>query len=475
MVMSDHPNILLVILDSVRAKNTSLHNYKNKTTPFLNDFADNATQYKQARAPSIHSVASHASIWSGRHVEEHGCIEHSSKLEPKETVWNDLSSNGYETGLFTPNTIVGEASNLSEPFDYVDVPKAISSRPFSDAIAPLDLDGQPSITKFVKAAIEAGQPIRGIINGVYAFNRSRKPRPTAPAQQYGSSFLDWQAKCEDSWAACLNFMDPHLPYLPDEEFDIWAGEKLRKLHKSIPPGPFAEKFPAKRPWWELEALTSLYDGGIRQADAEVRRIITELKARNEYEDTLIVITSDHGEGFGETSILRPELRMVDHSWGINEVLVHVPLVVKYPGQTEKSVINKPASLTNFRQVVKGVKNGKRSGFEDGQVLTTTFRLKPENIDSIGAPDFAELAVGPWRAAYHLEDGLVTKYAAVGRSNRSTATVKIPNAHVSFCEKRDDGNQVESDFKDVTIDEGLKKTNGQIENPVKDRLKELGYM
>lgn len=111
------PNVLLVILDSLRAKNMSLHGYYRETTPFLSKYADQATVYRQARSPSIHSVASHASMWTGIHVEEHQAIHHESMVDPEKTVWSDLQREGYETGLFTKNTVVNQASNLAAPFE----------------------------------------------------------------------------------------------------------------------------------------------------------------------------------------------------------------------------------------------------------------------------------------------------------------------------------------------------------------------
>ncbi len=65
-------NILLLIMDSVQAKNTSLHNHVNDTTPFLSELSNSATTYNQARAPSFFSLPSHASMFSGLHAVEHG-------------------------------------------------------------------------------------------------------------------------------------------------------------------------------------------------------------------------------------------------------------------------------------------------------------------------------------------------------------------------------------------------------------------
>jgi hypothetical protein len=270
-------------------------------------------------------------------------------------------------------------------------------------------------------------------------------------------------------------MDPHVPYLPDKEFDQWGNDKLRKLHKDIPPGPFAEQFPDNHGWWELNALTSLYDGGIRQADAEVRRIINQLKERGVFDNTLIVVTSDHGEGFGETSNLRPSLRMVDHKWGIHEVLTHVPLVVKYPMQTSGTRTSKPTSLTQFRKVVNDEINDDGGGFDHNSVITSTYQLLPEDADNFQNLDSINKAIGPWRAVYEVNDDIVTKYAAVGENYDTTATIKIRDAQTSWCSELNERDKVEQTFSQIEPDSSLHSGEKEISKETEERLSELGYI
>ncbi|MEY7851224.1 sulfatase-like hydrolase/transferase [Natrarchaeobius sp. A-rgal3] len=113
------PNILMVILDSTRAKNMSLYGYDRETTPFLESFSERATCYTQARSPGIHSIASHVSMFTGYEVEEHKSTEHPSQIDVTKTIWKELSDEfGYKTGLFTPNAVIARASNIPNCFDY---------------------------------------------------------------------------------------------------------------------------------------------------------------------------------------------------------------------------------------------------------------------------------------------------------------------------------------------------------------------
>lgn len=73
-------NILLLVADSLRAENTSLHGYHRDTTPFLDELADESIVYDTAIAPSIWSLPSHASIWTGLHADEHRLYSTTSAL-----------------------------------------------------------------------------------------------------------------------------------------------------------------------------------------------------------------------------------------------------------------------------------------------------------------------------------------------------------------------------------------------------------
>lgn len=164
------PNILLLILDSARAKNMSLYGYERETTPFLDEFSNQATLYTQARAPGIHSVASHASIFTGQEVDRHGAIKHASEINPSDTIWHDLATNySYTTGLFTSNLIVADASNLYEAFDHVDRPRlsltrAVRKKLFKSAYAPFDSDDSLGLAGNIRQALRDNQPLRSFLN-----------------------------------------------------------------------------------------------------------------------------------------------------------------------------------------------------------------------------------------------------------------------------------------------------------------------
>lgn len=131
-------NTLLVVSDNVRARNTSLHEYGRETTPFLDEFSQLSTTYRQARLPRMTSLPSHTSIFTGTHVEEHGAydsIRHQVKRGV--TVWDDLRDEGYTTGVFSYNlNLIDESSSLQRAFDYANQ----GTRLFPSAVTPDKFD-----------------------------------------------------------------------------------------------------------------------------------------------------------------------------------------------------------------------------------------------------------------------------------------------------------------------------------------------
>jgi arylsulfatase len=362
-------NVLLVVLDTVRARNTSLHGHANPTTPFLESLAGRATVYEQARAPAARSLDSHVSIFTGLDVEAHGVTRADRQLAPGTTVFDELHDSGYATGVFTENSWLTDVdAGLRDPFETRVGPQNV---PYPDAMDPTAFvveEGQGQYAAFLRAALDADGPRavwRALANGVAVKLGSDYPQVIrhlpgdaghgTPASVYVDRFLDWSAH-HDRWAACVNLMDAHHPYEPAAEHDRWGGKRLRGLQDDIDDVKWVFNA-GRRPWWQRRALEGLYDGAIRQVDAELERLVGELERRGELDETLLVVCSDHGEGFGEPSRVRPGARVASHSVGAHEVLLHVPLLVRYPGQEAGRRVEAVASLVGFPDAVRGALDG----------------------------------------------------------------------------------------------------------------------
>ncbi|QLH78914.1 sulfatase-like hydrolase/transferase [Halosimplex rubrum] len=474
------PNVLLVILDSLRARNCSLHGHGAETTPFLSQFADEATVFDQARAPSIHSIASHASIFSGYHVEEHEVTEHKDFLRPEATLWHRLGADhGYETGFFTPNVIVTETSNLGEAFDTCVGPKRTKSHLFEGALAPNDVEGNLTPAEFTRLALGHERPVRSFLNGVYEKLSSRGGSQDPDAEDanvYVDEFESWLDDRSGPWAACLNLMDTHTPFVPHDAYDRWSDGHAAGRHGrgdgDESPEAFTDEF-----WTHLQGLEGLYDGTIRQADAAVERLVETLRERDALDDTLVVVTSDHGEGFGERSDLVPGVRLRHHSWGIDERLTHVPLVVSTPGEGGGERVREAASLTQFPAAVEAALDGEDAAaafVPEGPVVSSTYRIRPPGDELDLPPAECERYFGPWRAVYRTTDEGVVKHA---RRGDDAGEFLIPDAQTVERRADTDGGEVAAVF------DGLRETGVKVGSAadrdmtgdVEDRLADLGYL
>jgi len=327
-------NVLLVVLDSVRAANCGLYGHRNDTTPRLEELAEDATVYDQARAPAIWSLPSHVSMFTGRHATEHLLTVDDRRLAGVGTIWERLRDAGYATGVFSDNVfLTGMETGLAAGFDHVAYrsDRTIDQAgPFADGMDIQEfaaIHGEGEYHAFLREVLGHDRPIRSVINGIVAkvselINKSGLTGADGTA--YVDAFTQW-ATGYDDWAACVNLMEAHAPWEPEPHHDRWSTERAREITDDNP--SFWAYVAGEEPRWELAAMETVYDGCIHEVDALVGQIVDWLRDTNQYDDTLLIVTADHGEELGEPSPVanRP---VVGHRLDAAETQFHVPLVLK---------------------------------------------------------------------------------------------------------------------------------------------------
>jgi len=480
------PNVLLVILDGVRAKSTSLHGYERETTPFLQSFAEQATVYEQARSPGVESLSSHTSILTGYHVPEHNITSADRTLKEGELIWESLRlEDEYKTGVFTENPFLTKGT-LAKEIAYDTIVNWQAEYPFPEGVDPKSFveNGSPNIYEYLKACIRNRHPIGSLFNGVALQSEASFPsllpdrfRSKAAAKTYADAFLEWEAEQSGPWGACINLMDAHMPYSPNKEFNLWDDGSSLKLQSKIQ-NTLWEFNCGHRPLEQLHALNDLYDGAIRQMDAQIEYIVNRLANRGELENTLLVVTADHGEGFGERSRIRDDTPVVAHgAANIHEVVTHVPLVVKYPGQTAGERIKKPATLTRFPAVARATIAGEEAPSfvpEDGIVVShVAGEQTPKIHDKIhDYCDDISPFTGTGRAVYEPnDDGSVTKYVTWGTES---ATIRIKDSQTATITAEDEDGKVDHVYEKLTDKDVRQADEDQIDDATREHLKDLGY-
>ena len=302
------PNVLLIILDTVRAASMSLWGGRAET-PNIDALAATGVLFERAVSPAPWTLPAHASLFTGLWPHEHGADWRTALDGRAPTLAEVLGGDGYRTGGFAANLIyTSREHGLDRGFqvyrDYKRSPGAI--------IRSTSL-GQLLSTATIVRRVTGYHDVAG--------------RKSAP--EVNREFLDWQRDNGDRpWFAFLNYFDAHSPYLPRAPY---AG----RYSAGLPP----RRFDQHRYWsveggignWaalspdEVEAERAAYEEAITELDKDIGALIDTLRSRGALDRTLIIVTSDHGELFGEHDT---------HSHG-NSLFwrsVHVPLVMAWPGR-----------------------------------------------------------------------------------------------------------------------------------------------
>lgn len=465
------PNILLVVMDSVRAKNTSLYGYERNTTPFLKELSEEATVYTEARSPSNWSLPSHCSIFTGYQSEEHKFYDPADNIEPGYTIWDDLNNLGYRTGMFSNNTFISGIVDTGLQSDFEKV-VGLFDPPFPEGLDPFKTNTK---LEFLKRSFGHENIIRSLGNGVltklgwdlnYLVPESLVEGTSAAPmrdRKYVEKMFDWFPD-EDPWAACINLMEAHFPYRA-ETSSPWVKQEYLDMQAAL---NNQWDFYSERSWAELEGYENLYDNTILQLDIILEDIITGLKEKGEYEDTMIVITSDHGEAFGERSILR-DRKMVGHDVAMIEELLHIPLVIKYPDQRKDKVIEDLVTLTNFPDSVKGVLNDETDDkFVSDRVYSSSGGIISFHIDKWEQKaDSDEELAGKVKVVYMDKGDTILKRM---KWRYKEIEVDLDTGMVSKIE-----NKVEREFKGLKNFDITYSDNYYLSSKTKGQLKELGYL
>ncbi len=327
---SDRPNVILITLDTVRADHLSLYGYARDTSPNLQQFARNATLYTRAIAASDMTLASHASIFTGLYPSQHGAHwelgrgkdgvaigpEFGLRLSANSrTLASILASKGYRTmGIAANVPYLQHAFHLDQGFQYFSLPVP---RTFPDQSCSFCLraDLAHALVRF------------------YALKPSDLLYVRAEEVNHEAFRLLDQAKAKRRpFLLFLNYMDAHQPYFPPAPYDVkYPGKDITMTAERYWPIEF-EALSGARTYTDQDRKRdeSQYDGAIAYIDAKLGELFAKMQQLGLYDNSIIVLTSDHGQSFGEKGL-------VGHGSSVYQEQVHVPLIIKYLGETHAKV------------------------------------------------------------------------------------------------------------------------------------------
>lgn len=347
------PNVLVLILDTVRASSTSLHGYARSTTPQLERLADEGAMFEWAIAPSSWTLPSHAAMFTGRRASMLSTSWRKPLDETHATVAEAFRAAGYTTGAFVANPFyTHHESGLDRGFDVF----RDFRRSWAQALWSTTLGQTPFLNRVLWDRTPAA-----LLSALRNFDLTVPSEPQSDRRwspEIIDEFLSWQGEIgARPFFAFLNLFDAHDPYEP--------------------PRPVRTRFSAS------PGKQDLYDAGIAYMDDALGRLFDVMRERGIMDRTVIVVTSDHGEQWGEH-----DLR--NHGNSLYLPAVHVPLVVRYPSRVQAGTrVRQAVSLTDLASTLTDAAGLERVEFP-GESLLEACCQTPRRYDALVVTETEQL-------------------------------------------------------------------------------------
>lgn len=328
------PHVFLLVVDTLHAGHLNLHGYeRHRTSPNLAEFAADATVFESARSPSPWTLPSIVSLHTGLTPQTHNVLTEERQLPDRvETLAERLRTAGYQTGAVSAQHYFSPRWGLDQGYEFF-------------------------VTDFYNEVLRNGQVIR-ILHKLNQF------LPTLTPGWLEVLDHQWMADADDLHASTksllrnrierdrpifmtVHYMDPHSDYHPPKYLletqktlsyePYWAfSETIKPTHPE--PYPFGEDVRA------TDAIRSeriyRYDSEIRYWDHEFAQFLSSLKDMGLYENSMIVVVSDHGEEFYQHGHWT-------HGTSVFSEQLHVPFLIKFPRNEFDRRIHRPVTITDL--------------------------------------------------------------------------------------------------------------------------------
>jgi arylsulfatase len=320
----DWENVILLSADALRADHLSCYGYYRETSPVLDELAEESIRFTNAYSASSHTREAVPALLTGKYPDV--AIDSKYHLNT-DTIASTLSEEGFTTAGFHSNPFVSRAYGFDQGFDVFD--------------DDLHL-GQHKLIALAQRALD-----------------KFRNRHYARAEEINERSLTWIDSLDDGESFFLwnHYMDTHGPYEPPGEYatlysnQALSGRDAQSLYQR------AIDDPASITDDERQLLIDLYDAEIRYNDEYIGKFLDELRNRGILEKSLLIVTADHGDAFGEHGYY-------EHPRYLHEGITHVPLFVRTPGGDSESVESPVSTL----DVVATIEEATGRGNSDGTSL-----------------------------------------------------------------------------------------------------------
>ncbi|MCB2202669.1 sulfatase-like hydrolase/transferase [bacterium] len=356
-------NVILIVLDTHRFDRIGAYGYGRPTTPNLDDFAGESLFFERAVAPGQWTIPSHASLFSGEVPAVHGTLQADDVL-PKsfQTLASRLSANGITTTGFCNNPLVGVLQNgfkrgFDNFYNYCGVVPSTPQKEVDDFWKPF----RKLWGKYTQLLRRLSYPIQNTFASPNEFFLAALRPLFVPVWTKAGNFKGMNARSIKETAAFvdeigqareggnfvfLNLMETHLPYGPPDDF---VKKFVPYFYETPEAQHFMRDFNRKAMQWliplpepfndvESQTLSDMYDAEVAYQDHLLAQLLETLDSDYHRDNSMVIFLADHGEMLGEHGYM-------GHGFGVHEELVHVPLFMRVPGQSEGKRISDRVSIT----------------------------------------------------------------------------------------------------------------------------------
>ncbi len=353
------PNIILITIDTLRPDHLSCYGYQRETSPNIDTLAKDSAVFTQAISQASVTLVSVASLLTATYPTKHGLVgqhPHFAKELSYPNIIGMLEKKDYQTAIFLPY------AKFITRWLY-----KIADHIFRANYA------EKSFFEFAKADVLTQEAMGWVEDNSL------------------SSFFVW-----------LHYNEPHASYEPPPPYDsLYVGDELygtgnRECFR------YKEAAEHINDIQKLDYHIAQYDGEIRYVDHWVGKLMDYLKEKDLYDDSLIILSSDHGEAFGEHDL------WYCHGATLYDILIRVPLIIKLPrGQLKGKVINRQVRLVDIVPTILDYLDIEIPGHIDGESLMPLLEERPDysaqfsfsKTDTINA-----LRTEEWKLIYDEKDG-----------------------------------------------------------------------
>lgn len=338
------PNIICIVMDTARASSV-LPSENPGVMSNLEEIATKGITFRNAISTAPWTLPSHASLFTGQYTSDHQTHAGSKDFSPTEPpLAEQLHRSGYQTVCISNNVWVSPNFGFDRGFEdfYTGIEPISGGAKLGDIAKSNSIRTQ---TKKLVDRLSVSNAIPTLLNTFYAQHIHKK-------YDYGALVTNWRIKRwldrsrDDSrpFFMFVNYLEPHLDYNPPKKFmyeylpdnlsksdldgvnqDAWkfVGDGINMTNK------------------DFDALEALYNAELSYLDYRLGNLFESLKESIDLDNTLLIITADHGENIGEHGLM-------DHQYSLYDTVTRVPLFIRYPQKVVESKCN--SNVVELRQI-----------------------------------------------------------------------------------------------------------------------------